>query len=48
MTIPFEKLKARLLTNPAVRPEYDALAAELEISAKQAKERRSETTRKKT
>jgi len=26
MTISFEKLKARLLTNPKVKVEYDALA----------------------
>ena len=31
MTIPFEKLKARLLANPKVRAEYDALAPEFEI-----------------
>ena len=33
MTIPFEELKARLLSNPRVRAEYDALAPEFEISA---------------
>ena len=33
MTIPFEKLKARLLANPRVKAEYDALAPEFEISA---------------
>ncbi len=33
MTIPFEKLKARLLSNPKVRAEYDALAPEFEIAA---------------
>ena len=33
MTIPFEKLKARLLANPKVKAEYDALAFEFEISA---------------
>lgn len=33
MTIPFEDLKARLLTNPKVKVEYDALAPEFEISA---------------
>ena len=32
MTIPFEKLKARLLANPKVRAEYDALAPEFEIA----------------
>jgi hypothetical protein len=33
MTIPFEKLKARLLANPRVKTEYDALAPEFEIAA---------------
>jgi len=30
MTIQFEKLKARLLANPKVKAEYDALAPEFE------------------
>jgi ribosome-binding protein aMBF1 (putative translation factor) len=33
MTIPFRRLKARLLTNPKVRAEYNTLAPEFEISA---------------
>ena len=33
VTIQFEKLKARLLANPKVRAEYDALAPEFEIAA---------------
>lgn len=33
MAIPFEKLKARLLTNPKVKAEYDAPAPEFEIAA---------------
>src|SRR3978361_1296542 len=33
MAIPFEKLKARLLANPKVKAEYDALAPEFEIAA---------------
>jgi ribosome-binding protein aMBF1 (putative translation factor) len=33
MTIPFEELKTRLLANPDVKAEYDALAPEFEISA---------------
>ena len=33
MTIQFEKLKARLLSNPRVKAEYDALAPEFEIAA---------------
>jgi hypothetical protein len=32
MTIQFEKLKARLLANPKVKAEYDALAREFEIA----------------
>jgi ribosome-binding protein aMBF1 (putative translation factor) len=32
MTIPFNRLKARLLANPKVRAEYDSLAPEFEIS----------------
>ena len=31
MTIQFEKIKARLLANPKVKAEYDALAPEFEI-----------------
>ena len=33
MTIRFEKLKARLLADPKVKAEYDALAPEFEIAA---------------
>jgi predicted transcriptional regulator len=33
MTVSFEKLKARLLANPKVKAEYDALAPEFEIAA---------------
>jgi predicted transcriptional regulator len=33
MTIPFDKLKAKLLADPEVRREYEALAPEFEISA---------------
>ena len=32
MTIPFEKLKARLLANPRVKAEYEALAPDFEIA----------------
>jgi hypothetical protein len=39
MTIPFEKFKARLLTNPNVKLEYEALAPEFEISAELEKAR---------
>jgi hypothetical protein len=40
MTIPFEKLKARLLADPKVTAEYDALAREVEIAAEPPKSRR--------
>ena len=33
MTIRFDELKTRLLANPEVKAEYDALAPEFEISA---------------
>ena len=33
MTIAFDQLKARLLEDPDVKAEYDALAPEFEISA---------------
>jgi ribosome-binding protein aMBF1 (putative translation factor) len=39
MTIPFDKLKTRLLANPKVKAEYDALAAEFEIAAELVKAR---------
>jgi DNA-binding XRE family transcriptional regulator len=39
MTIQFEKLKARLLANPRVKAEYDALAPEFEIAAELLKAR---------
>jgi ribosome-binding protein aMBF1 (putative translation factor) len=32
VTIPFDEFKARLLADPAVRTEYDALAPEFEIA----------------
>lgn len=32
MTIPFSEFKARLLANPDVKAEYDALAPEFEIA----------------
>jgi len=40
MTIPFEVIKARLLSNPKVRAEYDALAPEFEIAAELVKARK--------
>jgi ribosome-binding protein aMBF1 (putative translation factor) len=33
VTIAFEELKSRLLANPKVKAEYDALAPEFEIAA---------------
>jgi len=39
MTIAFEKLNARLLTNPKVKAEYDALVPEFEIAAELRKAR---------
>jgi len=39
MTLPFEKLKARLLANPKVKAEYEALAPEFEISTELVKAR---------
>ena len=40
MPIPFEKLKARLLADPKVRADYDALAPEFEIAAELIRARR--------
>jgi hypothetical protein len=42
MTIPFENLKARLLANPRVKAEYDALAPEFEIAAEPARPARAD------
>ena len=39
MTIPLDEFKARLLADPEVRAEYDALAPEFEISAELVKAR---------
>ena len=39
MTIPFDELKARLLANPKVKAEHDALAPEFDISAELVKAR---------
>lgn len=40
MTIPLERLKSRLLANPKVKAEYDALAPEFEIAAELLRARR--------
>ena len=39
MAIPFDRLKARLLANPKVKVEYDALAPEFEIAVELIKAR---------
>ena len=39
MTIPFEEIKARLLADPKVKAEYDALAPEFGIAAELLKAR---------
>ena len=41
MTIRFEELKARLLSNPKVKAEYNALAGEFEIAAELLRARQS-------
>jgi len=46
MTISLKKLKARLLADPKVKAEYDALAAEFEISIKPVKKPRSSPSRR--
>ena len=46
MTIQFEKLKARLLANPKVKTEYDALAPEFEIAGKLASKRSPDETKR--
>jgi hypothetical protein len=40
MTIPLKELRARLLANPKVKAEYDALAPAFEISAELLRARR--------
>ncbi|MCA6124983.1 helix-turn-helix transcriptional regulator [Bradyrhizobium sp. WSM 1704] len=40
MAVPFGKLTARLLANPKVEAEYDALAPEFEIAAELLRARR--------
>jgi hypothetical protein len=46
MTIRFEMLKARLLADPKVKAEYDALAPEFEIAGKLASERSSDEAKR--
>ena len=40
MTIPFDKVKARLMASPKVKAEYDRLAPEFEIAAELLRARR--------
>ena len=40
MTIPFEEFAARMLANPEVKREYDALAPEFEALAKKLQARK--------
>ena len=40
MTFPFEEIKARLLADPEVKREYDALAPEFEALAKKLQARK--------
>ncbi len=40
MTIPFEKIAAEMLKNPAVKAEYDRLAPEFEIALELIRARR--------
>jgi len=44
MTIQFEKLKTRLLANPMVKAEYDALAPEFE-DARELPEQRAKAAK---
>lgn len=41
MTIPFEEFEARLLADPEVKREYDALAPEFEAYAESLRARKS-------
>lgn len=41
MTIPLDKFKARLLANPKVKAEYDALAPKIETKARAVRRRAS-------
>ncbi len=45
MTIPFEEIKARLLADPEVQREYDALAPEFEALAESIKAKQAQQTR---
>jgi hypothetical protein len=50
MTIPFEEIKKRLLADPEVKREYDALAPEFDalaksITAKKTKRTKSRSSR---
>jgi hypothetical protein len=44
LTIPFEEFKARLLADPEVKREYDALGPEFEALAESLKAKQSQAT----
>jgi hypothetical protein len=46
MSIPFKKLKARLLANPKVKAEYEAPAPVFEIAGELLRARRGRASRK--
>jgi hypothetical protein len=45
MTIPFDKIKAELLSDPEVKREYDALAQEFEAYAESLHARKNAATK---
>jgi hypothetical protein len=45
VTIPFEEIKARLLADPEVQREYDALAPEFEALAESIKAKKAQRTK---
>jgi hypothetical protein len=45
MTIPFEEIKKRLLADPEVQREYDALAPEFDALAKSIAAKQAEGTK---
>lgn len=45
MTIPFEVIAARMLADPEVKREYDALAPEFEVLAKELRARKRAKTK---
>ena len=45
MTIPFEEIAARMLADPEVKREYDALAPEFEAYAKKLRAQKRRTAK---